>query len=405
MTVAPVITSAGILAPSFADVLAYLKAGAQSIYGSDIYIESDSQDGQILSIFANAINDTNNACVATYNSYSPATAIGAALSNAVKINGLRRLVPSQSTAVITIVGQNGTTITNGIVGDNLGLNTKWALPATVNIPGSGTIDVTATCTDPGAIAAAANSLTQILTPTRGWQTANNAASASPGAPTEDDATLRNRQAISTAQPAETPFDSILAEIENVAGVVRAAGYENDTDTTDGNGIPSHSVSFVVQGGTTTDIAAAIGLKKAPGTGTYGSTSVPWVDPKGISKTINYFVLATVPIYVEVDITALAGYSSSTTALIQSAVAAYINALAIGGDVYQTKLISAANLFGDAATSALGLTQAQLDAISATFNLTNLKLGTAPAPSGTATIPIAFNAAAACVVANVNVVVT
>jgi hypothetical protein len=40
----------------------------------------------------------------------------------------------------------------------------------------------------------------------------------------------------------------------VLGVTRLAAYENDTNSTDGNGIPAHALSLVVDGGDALAIA-------------------------------------------------------------------------------------------------------------------------------------------------------
>jgi hypothetical protein len=77
-TLAATVTDAGISAPPYADILLSLQASYRSIFGSDIYIDADSQDGQWLAIIAAAVNDCNAATIAAYNSRSPATAQGAA---------------------------------------------------------------------------------------------------------------------------------------------------------------------------------------------------------------------------------------------------------------------------------------------------------------------------------------
>ena len=94
---APTIDANGVSAPSFADILSYLQAQYRAIFGDDVYLGNDSQDGQFLGIVAKAIHDSNSALVAAYNSFSPATGQGNGLSNNVKINGLARLVASNST--------------------------------------------------------------------------------------------------------------------------------------------------------------------------------------------------------------------------------------------------------------------------------------------------------------------
>ena len=408
-TLAVTIGPTGASAPSFADILLSLQASYRGVYGDDVDLDADTQDGQWITIQAKAQNDTNNAVIAAFNSYSPAKAQGAGLSSVVKINGLQREVPSNSQANITIVGQAGTVITNGQVGDNLSLGTVWALPASVTIPLGGSIVETATCTTPGATAAGIGSLTAILTPTRGWQTANNTAAATPGNPVESDAMLRQRQAVSTNLPAQFPLDSIVSNVANLPGVIRVSGYKNDTGSPDGDGLPGHSISIVVEGGDAVQIATTIAQKKADGTGTYGSTTEVVLDPKGVPNTINFYALAIVQLDVVIDITALTGYVSTTANTIVAAVALFLSSLAIGEDSYYGRLWSPANLSGDAAIAAatalnsgVPVTQSQLDALSATYNLTLVQQCLHGGSPGTSDVVIAFNQAAACIVANITI---
>jgi uncharacterized phage protein gp47/JayE len=367
-TLACTISPTGISAPSYADILASLTASFQSIYGSDIYVAPDSQDGQWLATLAQIINDGNQADIATYNAYSPAYAQGTGLSSVVKINGLRRESSSNSTAVVTIIGQAGTPINNGLIGDNQNLGTQWSLPASVIIPTSGQIQVTATCTTAGNVAAAAGTLTTILTPTRGWQSVTNGSAATPGNPVEQDATLRQRQAASTSLPAQTPLQAIIANVANTAGIGRYAIYENPTGTTDSNGVPGHSIAVVAEGGNVQTIAQAIEAKKSPGTGTYGTTSETVTDPAGVPITINFFELTEIGIFVQLTVVPLTGYVTTTKTLIANAISTYLGEFAIGQDSMLGKLLGPANLYGDAATSSSGQTQAQLDALSNTYNL-------------------------------------
>src|ERR1017187_5047996 len=137
------IDSTGCHVPQFSDCLTYYQGLFQGIFGADIYIAPDSQDGQQIAIFATAINDTNAMCLATYNAFSPSTAQGTGLSSVIKINGMQRLISTYSTADLIIAGRVGTVITNGIATD---VNqVQWLLPASVTIPASGQITITATC--------------------------------------------------------------------------------------------------------------------------------------------------------------------------------------------------------------------------------------------------------------------
>lgn len=398
------ISATGVSSPDYPTILEALTADFQSIYGSDAVLDPDSQDGQLLAIFAKAIYDCQQNVVAVYNSFSPTNAQGVGLSSLVKINGLARLVASYSTVTLTLTGVAGTVINNGVVGDDLSMNTRWALPASVTIPVGGSIVVTATSTDLGSVSAAVGTLVVILTPTAGWQTVTNTAAAVPGAPVESDAALRQRQSLSTGLPALTTLSSIYAAVAALPGVQRLAVYENDTDSADANGITAHSVSVVTLGGDATSIARAIASKKSPGTGTYGSTSVSVTDSHGVVDTIKFYALSVAQLDVTVTVKALAGYQSTTATLIQQAVANFVNSLDIGEDSYYLRLVAPANLEGDNAVNGTGLTEAQLDVLSGTFTVTAVTQARHGNAKSAQDIVIAFNEAAALDTTNITITV-
>lgn len=385
-TLAAQVTSTGISAPSYNDILSSLTASFQGIYGSDAYLAPDSQDGQLLAVVAQAIYDCNQTAIAVYNQFSPQTAQGAGLSSVVKINGLNRLVPTNSTAVGNVVGTAGTTITNGVVKDING--NLWNLPASVTIPTGGSIAVTVTAQSAGAINAAIGDINTINTPTRGWQSFSNTSAATPGNPTESDATLRARQTVSTALPSQAIVDGIAAALGNVTGIEQYRVYENPTSTTDSNGAPAHCIYPVVYGGNVTDIAAAINVKKPPGTVTYGTTSVSVTNATGLPVSINFYEATVVTVPVAITIKALTGYVSTTGDAIIAAIVAYINALGIGGglsnSVEQTGIIAAAKNI----------------AFGTTFNITSVAI-----TGGSPDLAIAFNDLPMCATANVTLTVT
>lgn len=390
LSTAPVVDATGIHAPSYADVLQYLQEQYRAIYGPDTYLEADSQDGQLLAVFAAAINDANIAAINVYNAFSPASAASGALSSNVKINGISRAVASRSTVDLKLVGQAGASISDGIVKDANGV--QWLLPSQVTVPPEGEITVTATCQQMGAIAAAAHTVDQIATPTRGWQSASNPAAATPGAPVESDAALRKRQAVSVALPSKTVFEGTIGAVATVPGVSRYAAYENDTSAPDAHGLPSHSISMVVDGGDADAIARAIASKKTPGTGTYGSTTVVVTDVYGIAHPINFFRPERLLVTVDVRIRALAGYTAATGVAIKQAVADYVNGVAIGGGA------SGSVEWGDAISAVNGVPG------NATFKIAALTLSV-PAGSGTPDVPLTFKQAAAATPDSVLLTVT
>lgn len=188
------------------------------------------------------------------------------------------------------------------------------------------------------------------------------------------------------------MDGTIGAVANISGVTRYAAYENDTSSTDANGIPSHSISMVVEGGDAMAIAQAIANKKTPGTGTYGMTSEVVTDVYGRPITINFFRPANAPISVAVTIKALAGYTSVNGDAIKQAVSDYINGVAIGGG------LSGSVEWGDALTAANSVGGG------VTYKMAALSL-TGPRGAGSPDVALLFNEAASCSTSAVTLTVT
>ncbi|WP_221928490.1 baseplate J/gp47 family protein [Enterococcus faecalis] len=385
------VTAEGISAPDYQTVLDTITGYFQQIYGLDAYLEPDSKDGQMVAMVALAIHDANNTAISVYRSFSPATALGDALTSNVKINGITRRAATNSTVDLLLTGTVGTPITNGSVRDTNSV--IWNLPATVVIGTDGTVVATATCANSGAVAAVAGSVNGINTPTRGWASVTNPLAATVGIAAETDAELRVRQSQSVALASLTPFDAVDGAIANVEGVTRHKLFENDTETTDANGLPAHSISAIVEGGDATEIANTIRSTKGQGVSTYGTTAVIVTDKYGNPYTIRFSRPVDVPIYVSITIQALTGYSSQVGDEIKAAVAAYINSLAIGDGVLLSRVYSPANLGVVSGGNARY------------YDIMELLIGRTVEGVAAANVVLAYDESASCSVDNIALVVT
>ncbi|ENX5702289.1 baseplate J/gp47 family protein [Salmonella enterica] len=384
------VTAEGISAPDYQTILDTLTSYFQQIYGSDAYLEPDSKDGQMVALVALAVHDANNTAIAVYNCFSPATGYGAALTSNVKINGIARKGATNSTVDLLLTGTAGTTITNGTVKDTN--NVIWRLPASVVIGVDGTVTVTAICSNSGAVVALAGTITTINTPTRGWTSVTNPAAATVGAPAETDAELRIRQGQSVAIPSITPFEGVDGAIANIAGVTRHKLYENDTGKTDGNGLPPHSISAIVDGGDVTEIARTIRGNKGQGVRTWGKTSVTVPDKYGNPHIISFSRPTDVPVYGKITLTVFAGYTSQIGVQIQQAVADYINRLMIGDPVLLSRIYSPANLGVVSGGNARY------------YDIQELLIGKSPETVAAANINIAYDESASCKPENIIITV-
>lgn len=335
------IDDAGFHLADFEDFLAFNQDAFRQIYGQDVNLDADTQDGQWVTHIAQTQYDIASLCAATFNRFSPSTAEGDALRRQIKINGIKANPATHSTVDVVIVGDEGTVITNGKVRD--GADNLWSLPETVTIPASGQITVTATADDDGPIEAAAGAVSRIATPTDGWISVSNPSVAVPGKEAQSDAELRILQTNSTAQPSQSVLQGIQGELLSLDGVTRLRMYENDTSETDDNGIPSHSICAVVEGGDSNEIAEVLRRRKTAGTGTFGTTSIVLTDSAMMPITIKFLRPTVVPVKVKVTIDPLVGYASTYADELKQQVCDYINSLGIGSTLYLSKLYVPANL--------------------------------------------------------------
>lgn len=335
------IDEAGFHLADFEDFLAFNQDAFRQIYGQDVNLDADTQDGQWVTHIAQTQYDIASLCAATFNRFSPSTAEGDALRRQIKINGIKANPATHSTVDVVIVGTEGTVITNGKVRDSA--DNSWSLPASVTIPASGQITVTATADEDGPIEAAAGTVSRIGTPTDGWISVSNPSVAVPGKDAQSDAELRILQTNSTAQPSQSIMQGIQGELLSLDGVTRLRMYENDTSETDDNGIPSHSICAVVEGGDSNEIAEVLRRRKTAGTGTFGTTSIVLTDSAMMPITIKFFRPTTVSVKVKVTIDPLVGYASTYAEELKQQVCDYINSLGIGSTLYLSKLYVPANL--------------------------------------------------------------
>lgn len=338
------IDETGIHRPTFDECLSYVEALYRGIYGQDVYIEPDTQDGQFLGLLAQAIHDTNGMAVAVYNSFSPTTAQGVGLSTIVKLVGISRGVPTRSTALVRCEGVVGTVITNGLVADIDGF--EWALPTVVVIPPEGFVDVTATCFELGDIRASTGEINEIVNTQPGWQECYSIADASPGAPVETDGQLRQRQAFSASLPALGAAKGLQAALAALTGVRRLRVYQNDMPGADEWGIPGNTIACVLDGGSARDIVDTIYLKKSSGVKTHGTHELLTLpDEYGFTSRVRYSPVVNTPVSCGLTVKAGVGFTTDVRQQIADSVAAWVNGRGIGVSVQLADAYMAARLHG------------------------------------------------------------
>lgn len=343
------VTPAGFVAKPAAVIQSELEDGWRGIFGASVNLDPDTPDAQILGTFALPLDEAWQVMAAIYASFRPSQAAGAALSEIVAFNGITRKFGGHTVVSATISTSGGTvflpdgTRARTVAGDEFELQTDLG-NSFANGAGSLWQAV-----EKGPITVGPGELSEIVTPVSGWTGVSNAlAQLITGSDEESDGTLRARRRVSTQTGATNILDALYSQVLQVAGVLAARVYVNDTGAVV-DGRPAHSYEVVVEGGDDAAVAAAIWLKHPAGIELFGTTTENILDSQGFTQAIDFTRPTYVDIIVEVTVSATADYPATGDDDIKQAILDYAGGqlvegeeFGIGDDVLLSRLYSATN---------------------------------------------------------------
>jgi len=286
--------STGLTVKTLTELREELEADYKEIYGEDINLDQNSPDGQVTNIQNQAGVDLREVLTAINAGFDPDQAEGRILDQRVALNNITRnggtftLVPVEITVdkALNLIGLDDQsdelipTISNlYTVKDDAG--NEFYLLSSVSIVGAGTDTYSFRAKDIGDVQISVNTITTAVTIISGVTNINNTAGASSqGVNEEKDADLKVRRRASTAISSVGYLDAIEAAIKDLDNVTTGIVLENNTDVTDGDGIPPHSIWAIVEGGDNTEIGTVIYAKKSSGSGMKGAVTVDILRPNG-----------------------------------------------------------------------------------------------------------------------------
>jgi uncharacterized phage protein gp47/JayE len=338
----------GLTLQSLTDIVDDLTAKMQAIYGTDINIDADSPDGQMINIFAQMAIDLRELLQSIYTSMDPDQASGTILDQRVTINGIARNGATYTTTpvditvdrAVSLVGLDDATLLeadfpSGVYTIKDDAGTQWVLLASVSLT-AGLHSLSFRSVDAGAVLATIGTITTAVTVIAGVTAINNSSGVEvQGVDEETDTALRIRRKKSLALSSTGYLDSIQSNILALDGVTACVVTENVSDTTDSNGIPAHSLWVIVEGGTDADIAAAIYATKSAGSGLYGSTVITITRPNGRTIDISFDRPTDANLYIKFGLVVTGGGTVDTDnlkTLIVENVVYGVGASAIGSDI-------------------------------------------------------------------------
>lgn len=385
----------GLLTTGFApksldDIKTDLEAAFRSSFGASINVAPESTIGQLIGILAERFAELWDLGQAVYASRNPDSATGEALVSVCALTGTVPVTPTASTVTLTATGTDATLLPAGrtISVEGTGVMFETLADATITLvddwaaatayvlgdrvtnsakvyectdpgtsagsggpTGNGTaitdngvvwtylgegdsaVDVECESQELGAQIAVSRTLTVIESPVSGWSTAVNLLDADLGVAEETDAELRLRREVELSALNDSAPAAIRRKLLAVDGVTACKVFYNDTDATDGDGLPPHSVECLVLGGDDEEVRAAVFEAVAAGIRSYGSDSGTVTDEEGNDWTVQFSRPTEVTIYNRLDVTYDPDvFPADGSDQIKAAVVAYGDAFAIGKDV-------------------------------------------------------------------------
>jgi uncharacterized phage protein gp47/JayE len=358
------LTATGLDIKRLEDILAELKAAEYANVSNELNLEATSLLGQFLASTSSQLAQLWELALAVRAARSPSQAEGIALDDVCEITGTYREQATPSTVTATVNVDAGTYAAGTLIAHPIGAPDR-RFSNVLEVTASGDWLFQAETTGPQRCDA--GTLTVIAESVVGFNSITNALDADLGTDIELDSSLRRRQALERTRPGSTTAEAVRTDVLDVEGVTLCTVLENDTDTTDGNGLPPHSLEAVVLGGDDEDVREAVRKAKAGGIRAYGDDIATIYDSQGQPHSIGFSRPDDVNIYISVTLTRLPNSYPGDNAMKQ-AIADWADAnLSVGHDVLR------ARLFAEVFMAGLG----------SIINVASLTLGLSASPVGTA----------------------
>jgi hypothetical protein len=281
-----------------------------------------------------AVLDVQDVLAEVNSSFDPDNAIGVILDQRVAINGIQREGGTYTVTPVTIVTTQSVNL-YGLdqsvqpvytVQDQAG--NQWQLQTTQIGVLAGAHVFNFQAATPGAVTTTLLTITIPVTIVLGVSSISNPSTYSYlGVNEESDAALKIRRQMSVANGSQGYLVGLLGVLGNISGVTYSAVFENDTDATDVEGVPGHSIWVIVAGsGAPSAIANAIYTKRNAGCGMYGQQTYTITQIDGSPFVVRWDNVTTQNVFIAFTVTSINGVNAPNIAGI---LAALPTSLALG----------------------------------------------------------------------------
>lgn len=245
-----------IIIPDTSRILEDVQAEWVTVFGSALSLDPSTPQGRIMELSVSARKGTLELCALIANQINPYYATGQFLDGQGALFGLNRIKSTQTVTLANVGGVPGTLIPAGSQAKTEAGDVFYT-PNDVTIAESGSQSAYFYSVESGAIPAAVDTLTKIVTPVIGWETINNQTAPILGIPQESDIAFRNR-IMASRYSGIALFDAIQSKLNTLDDVIGYAIYNNPTGSSvvwDSKvTVPAHSICLFIQGGDDNEIA-------------------------------------------------------------------------------------------------------------------------------------------------------
>ena len=301
----------GLQVATSEEIKTQLENGYKTIYGDDIAIGSNTQDGQLINIFTQINTDLRELTMEVFNSFNPTACRGRiqdvryALNNLTRKGGTFTIVPITIVVNKTVTLQgldanyNDVNATSYAIADDNG-NQYFLIDTTTLTTGTHILPFRAQ--NIGLVQPVLNTITNQVTIVNGVTSVNNASAPTTigeNQETDDEFAIRRERGLENQS--QNAIDAILGQLLELDGLTQAAVYNHDyanyPSSTDADGIPLGYIWVIAEGGSNAEIATVIYANMA-GSGTKGSVSINVPTASGQILGVNFDRPIAVPLYIK-----------------------------------------------------------------------------------------------------------
>jgi hypothetical protein len=321
----------GVILPLESAIVTGAKADINAALGGSVNMSDTTPQGQIAVTLSAIVADKNNQFLLLSNNFDPAFAQGRFQDGLARIYFIDR-IPAVATVV---VAQCTGVIDTPIPAGTYAVDTSqrlWISLADGTIvddgTGNGTVNIEFSCTILGPIVCPIGTLTTPYKSIDGWERITNSAAGIIGRNVETSAQFEQRRYASVAINSSGSAPSVRATVLAIDGVSDCCVIENDTGNSTivgGYTLNKNSLFVAVVGGNLADIAKAVWIKKAPGCGYSGNTTITVYDDASYyqqpypSYAVTLCVPTVVPIFMAITLVQNEGIPSTASTLIIAAI--------------------------------------------------------------------------------------